>query len=68
MAWFEQGCQSLGPAVPELPTDQGPPGTFPSPNARFSHVHLDVVGPGGRRKFSVSVSPDGDRSDRDITC
>nr|VZI16370.1 unnamed protein product [Spirometra erinaceieuropaei] len=24
---------------------KSPPGTFPSPDARFSHVHLDVVGP-----------------------
>ncbi|BHF70433.1 hypothetical protein SprV_0301348300 [Sparganum proliferum] len=25
--------------------NKSPPGTFPSPDARFSHVHLDVVGP-----------------------
>nr|VZI45326.1 unnamed protein product [Spirometra erinaceieuropaei] len=24
---------------------KSPPGTFPSPDARFSHVHLDVLGP-----------------------
>ncbi|BHF85511.1 hypothetical protein SprV_1002867800 [Sparganum proliferum] len=25
--------------------NKSPPGTFPSPDAQFSHVHLDVVGP-----------------------
>ncbi|BHF63888.1 hypothetical protein SprV_0200688300 [Sparganum proliferum] len=25
--------------------NKSPPGTFPNPDARFSHVHLDVVGP-----------------------
>nr|VZH95960.1 unnamed protein product [Spirometra erinaceieuropaei] len=25
--------------------NKSPPGTFPSPDARFNHVHLDVVGP-----------------------
>nr|VZI43496.1 unnamed protein product [Spirometra erinaceieuropaei] len=25
--------------------NRSPPGTFPGPDARFSHVHLDVVGP-----------------------
>nr|VZH96772.1 unnamed protein product [Spirometra erinaceieuropaei] len=25
--------------------NKSPPGTFPSPDARFSHVHLDIVGP-----------------------
>nr|VZI47007.1 unnamed protein product [Spirometra erinaceieuropaei] len=25
--------------------NKAPPVTFPSPDARFSHVHLDVVGP-----------------------
>ncbi|BHF64059.1 hypothetical protein SprV_0200705700 [Sparganum proliferum] len=25
--------------------NKSPPGNFPSPDARFSHVHLDVVGP-----------------------
>ncbi|BHF62106.1 hypothetical protein SprV_0100508700 [Sparganum proliferum] len=25
--------------------NKSPPGTFPSPDARFSHLHLDVVGP-----------------------
>ncbi|BHF78575.1 hypothetical protein SprV_0602168800 [Sparganum proliferum] len=25
--------------------NKSPPGTFPSPDARFSHVHLEVVGP-----------------------
>nr|VZI07667.1 unnamed protein product [Spirometra erinaceieuropaei] len=25
--------------------NKSPPGTFPSPDARFSHVHLDVIGP-----------------------
>ncbi|VDL87658.1 unnamed protein product [Schistocephalus solidus] len=43
----EQGGQSLGKVM--LSAEQGaapqksPPGTFPSPDAPFSHVHLDVT-------------------------
>ncbi|BHF72565.1 hypothetical protein SprV_0401563200 [Sparganum proliferum] len=49
LAWHEQGRQTW--AHPCLNCQRNkmqrynkfPPGSFPDPNARFSHVHLDIV-------------------------
>ncbi|VDL97676.1 unnamed protein product [Schistocephalus solidus] len=41
---WERSCLSCQRNKVQHP-NKSPTGTFPSPDARFSHVHLDFVGP-----------------------
>ncbi|BHF74698.1 hypothetical protein SprV_0501778500 [Sparganum proliferum] len=47
LAWDAQGPHSMDTGVSRLSTEQNkaPIGTFPTPDAQFRHVHLDIVGP-----------------------